>query len=266
MPELPDVEYYRRYVNATALHHSISRVTVNVLELLEDTTPATLRRRLEGQAFSATRRHGKYLFIELDDVGYLVVHFGMTGRLQYFRQDRGLPAHTGLLLSFDNGFELAYTTTRKLGRIGITGSVEDYVASHRLGPDALAISLQQFLDLAVGHKGALKTWLTDQNRVAGIGNVYADEILFQARLHPTRRPAELSERELARLFRALRRVLRTAIRARAEPERLPGSFLLPHRDGDQHCPVCGGSLRMLSVAGRRACYCPTCQPAGVPSS
>ncbi|HEY9149582.1 MAG TPA: DNA-formamidopyrimidine glycosylase family protein, partial [Gammaproteobacteria bacterium] len=118
MPELPDVEAYKRYLDATALHSAVEQVEVQAPEILEGTTPQGLGRALKGHVFANSRRHGKYLLVQLDDGPWLTLHFGMTGDLLYHRQDVNTPAHTQCRFSFGNGYELDYIAPRKLGHIG----------------------------------------------------------------------------------------------------------------------------------------------------
>lgn len=134
------------------------------------------------------------------------------------------------------------------------------MAARTLGPDALTLGYADFRALAKGRRGSAKSWLMDQSILAGIGNIYSDEILFQAGIHPKRAVTDLDERVLEALHKALRRVLRLAIDAHAEPDHLPPGYLLPQRKAHGRCPRCGGSLAQLKAAGRTAYYCPQRQP------
>lgn len=259
MPELADVEVYRQYLNATALHQPIEHIHVESDAILADTTPQGLGRALKDNQFDATRRHGKYLFIELHNGGWLAIHFGMTGSLQYFGADTKPPDYTQLLLSFKNGHQLAYVAPRKLGRIALTDSPQDFIDAHALGPDALALSPADFKQLAEGRRGGVKAWLMDQKTIAGIGNVYSDEILFQARLHPKTNVSELDEAALNTLYQKIHQVFDAAIKARVDPAQMPDSFLLPHREKGGKCPNCNGQVKKISVSGRNGWYCPVCQ-------
>lgn len=260
MPELPDVETFRRYLDATALHQPIGKVRVGAPRLLRGITPQGLGRRLHGRALESTRRHGKHLFARVDEAGWLVLHFGMSGRLQYAKASGRLPQDAELLLRFANEAGLAYIAPRKLGRIDWSGAPDDYIASRGLGPDALALDHAAFRDLARGRRGGVKSWLMDQGSLAGIGNLYADEILFQAGIHPGHAVAQLDDSALQALHKAMGRVLRQAIEARAEPDAMPRSFLLPRRHAGARCPRCGERLAAIKLAGRTACFCPRCQP------
>lgn len=262
MPELADVEVYRQYLNATTLHQAIEHTHVESSDILADTTPQALGRALKDNQFNSTRRHGKYLFIELHNGGWLVMHFGMTGSLEYFGADKKAPDHTRLLLSFKNGHRLAYVAPRKLGRITLTDAPRTFIDAHDLGPDALALSPAEFKQLAEGRRGGVKAWLMDQQTIAGIGNIYSDEILFQARIHPKTRVGALDEKALDTLYHKMHKVFDAAIKARADPEQMPDSFLLPHREKGGKCPNCSGKIKKISISGRNGWYCPACQKQG----
>jgi formamidopyrimidine-DNA glycosylase len=259
MPELPDVEHYKRYLDATALHQRIRRVHVLAPTLLHGLSPQALGRRLHGRGLERTHRHGKYLFARADSQGWLVLHFGMTGSLSYFAHGSDPPDYTRLFLDFDNGFRLAYTAPRKLGCIAMTRDPKTVVAEHRLGPDAMDLNAEGFRALARGRRGNVKSWLMNQHVIAGIGNVYADEILFQARVWPRRSVTALSDAELERLYAEMRRVLSAAVDAHVDPREMPADFLLPHRGPRGRCPRCAGALRQIKLAGRTAYCCPRCQ-------
>ena len=259
MPELPDVETWRRYLDATALHQEVDLVRVPAPRVLAGTTPQGLGHALKGRRIDETSRHGKYLFARLDTNGHLVLHFGMTGQLRYSR-DGDSDCEATACIHFSNGAQLDYIAPRKLGRIALSGSVNGFVAAHQLGPDALSIDAEQFADLVQGRHGAVKSWLMNQHIMAGIGNVYSDEILFQARIHPRHQVKALDSDRLRDLHEALHEVLEAAIEAGADPDRMPESFLLPHRRDGGHCPCCGADLDTTRVGGRTAWFCPRCQP------
>jgi len=259
MPELPDVEVLRRYLDATALHQPIARLQVASPGLLRGTTPQGLGQALHDAAFASSARHGKSLFALLDNGGCLVLHFGMSGALRYFRHAARPPPHTGCLLVFANDSRLAYVAPRKLGRIALADSVAGFVDARNLGPDALALDWEAFERLARLRRGAVKSWLMNQQVLAGIGNLYSDEILFQSGVHPRCPLTDLDRDRLRRLHHALHSVLHTAIDAGADPQRMPASFFLPHRRPDGHCPQCEAALEATGIAGRSAWFCPRCQ-------
>jgi formamidopyrimidine-DNA glycosylase len=257
MPELPEVETYHRYFNATSLHQKIAQIHVQEAALLVDTSPQGLGRALKNHTFDSTCRHGKYLFTELDSGNWLVLHFGMSGELDYGRSP--VPEYTQLAIEFSNGYRLAYVAPRKLGHIALVDRPEYWIDRKKLGPDALALSIGELLQLAASRRGAVKSWLMDQHAIAGIGNLYSDEILFQCRIYPGRAVGDLSEAELKEIHRKLHDVLETSIAVQADPDRLPKEFLLPRRHEGEQCPRCGSELQNTKIASRTSWFCPHCQ-------
>lgn len=260
MPELPDVEVNRRYLQATSLHRRIDHVRVPSPEVLDDTSPQGLGRSVHGHTFEKVTRHGKYLFVALDGGGDLVLHFGMTGELHYAGKPAGPPPYTACLFVFEDDSSLAYISKRKIGHVALAESREAFVRRHDLGPDVLDLDAKRFIQLAEAHRGSVKTWLMNQQVMAGIGNEYSDEILFQAGIDPRCPVSDMDHGELRRLLRTLQRVLEKAITAGADPDRLPSGFLLPHRHEGGSCPGCGGTVKSVRIGGRRGWYCPACQP------
>jgi formamidopyrimidine-DNA glycosylase len=257
MPELPDVEVYRRHLEAHALGRVVARVELrDGLRMLEGVSAAQLRRALEGRPLDATRRLGKYLFAHVADDGWLLFHFGMTGRLRY-GSDEEDAAHNVLLLHFADGGALAYNSRRRLGRFGVVDDPQAYAAAKRLGPDALGLDEAGFLRRLEGRSGAVKGVLMNQAVVAGIGNVYSDELLYQAGIHPQTPLDRIDDAGRRALYRALGAVLTTAIDRGAAPERLPDDWLTPRRGRrNARCPACDAPLRRISVGGRSGYFCP----------
>jgi formamidopyrimidine-DNA glycosylase len=262
MPELPDVEVFKRYFDATSLHQEIEGVEVGSTRVLRGTSQSGLAEGLKDRSFVSTNRHGKYLLAHFDNRLVMVLHFGMTGYLKYFKQTEKDPLHDRLMITFANGFHLAYDSQRKLGEIRLIGDEDDFIhRQKRLGPDALRVPLPDFRDILSASRAAIKSALMNQQRLAGIGNVYSDEILFQAGIHPGTKARDLDEKILEKLFESMEDVLEKAIALRADPKEFPGSFIIPHRDGDGKCPRCSVPLQSEKTAGRTAYFCPKCQNA-----
>lgn len=261
MPELPDVETMRRYVDATSLHKKIVGVEVNAPRMLKGVSAGRFAANLENQRFESTERHGKFLFVELGADSWLVLHFGMTGHLEYRKNARKATPPVRLLVRFSNGYELAGIWQRRLGRIGLTESPAALARDQGLGPDAYEpeLALEDFRRMVRGRRGSVRSALMDQGFMAGIGNIYSDEILFQAQIHPRAEARRMNGEALAQLHRVMRHVLRVAIERQADPERLPSSWLLPHRREGEHCPRCGATLRRIDFSGRTSFLCPACQ-------
>src|SRR5438128_1386413 len=194
MPELPDVETFKRYLDTTSLHQRISAVDVRSAYVLKGVSAHELARRLKERSFESSRRHGKHLFVRADRDLWLRLHFGMTGSLEYFKHEEDAPRHTRVLFVLANTYCLAFEDQRKFGEVGLVADVDEYLGKRGLGPDALDISLSQFRELLRTHRGAVKTILLNQKLIAGIGNIYADEILFHARIHPATEIGRLGEK------------------------------------------------------------------------
>jgi formamidopyrimidine-DNA glycosylase len=264
MPELPDVELYRRTLEGHALHERIARVVVSDARILGDLAAKAFVARLQGNRLESSRRHGKHLLVRLARDGWLTMHFGMTGSLEYVEPAGADVPYDRVRFDLGSG-GLVYVNRRMLGRVGLADDADAFIAAAELGPDALdpAFDLAAF-SAALDGRRDLKSALMDQSLVAGIGNIYADEILFQARLHPKTPARSLGNAKRKALFGKVREVLEAAVDrgAGAEQflERLPKSWLLPHRHEGGTCPRGHGKLATLKAAGRTSYHCPRCQP------
>ncbi|HYZ40641.1 MAG TPA: DNA-formamidopyrimidine glycosylase family protein [Stellaceae bacterium] len=267
MPELPDVELFKRHLDATCLGRMIRGITVNDARILAGVSPAELARRLGGARLTESRRHGKHLLVGLHPSGCLVMHFGMNGGLQHFEEGESKPPYDRVQFDFADRHHLAYVNPRLLGQVSLATDAASFVAEQGLGPDALdaGFDYAAFERALSGRKRDVKSLLMDQAVIAGIGNIYSDEILFQARIHPRARSDRLGDDAKRQLFSCMKEVLQTAIEAGAAAERLverlPRSFLVPHRERGGQCPRCVGEIAADKFSGRTAYYCPRCQPA-----
>lgn len=262
MPELPDVEVFRRYLQSTSLKRKVRNVRTTREELYRDRGRGDVVKALKGSRLEDTRRYGKNLFVKLSGGKWLLLHFGMSGFLKSYRKPSEAPAHQRLVMELDDGSNLAYDSQRLLGTVSVVESPEEYAGRKGLGPDALSdgMSSERFAELLAGSKATVKSALMDQGRIAGLGNVYTDEALFQAGIHPRRRAGGLSEKEMKKLYRTMTRVLRKAIDFCAEASNAPRSWLLPRREEGAACPGCGGSIERTKISGRTTYFCPRCQP------
>lgn len=256
MPELPDVQVFREYADATCLHQEIQGVHLrDVDRLLKGVSTTTLRRKLSGKEFDRTHRHGKHLFLEVEGDGCLMLHFGMTGYLEYFEDPGGenTPEHAHLILDFQGGHRMAWVNTRKLGELDWAKDATSFVEDRGLGPDALDVEADGLGKMLEVRRGSLKGALMNQELMAGLGNVYSDEILFRTGLHPGRSAGNLDEGTVESLHEDMRHVLKKAIEGRVEE--FPPDFLLPHREEGSQCPRCGGTIRKIRVSGRPTYFC-----------
>jgi len=259
MPELPEVETFKRYLDSTSLHRRITGVEVRDAYVLRGVSSRELARRLNGRRFENSVRHGKHLFVRAGDDLWLRLHFGMTGSLEYLRNDEVPPKTARVIFRFADNCRLAFDDQRKFGEIELIESIDEFLQARRLGPDALEIGLLQFKAIVGKHRGAVKAILLNQQLIAGIGNLYADEILFRARMPPATEAVRMSEKDLKRLFRATRYVLDKAIALKTDFNRLPKSWLLTHRGKRGRCPRCGRALKFATIGARSSWFCPHCQ-------
>ncbi len=260
MPELPDVEVFRRYLESTALHQMIESVHAPAPRLLDGTSAAGLGRMLKGLEFERTERIGKHLLVRVDEGKWVRFHFGMTGSFDY-STDGSTPDYAAVVFEFENGHSLSYLSKRRLGKVSVTEGPEAFHEEEDLGPDALdgIDDPKAFAGMIQGRRGAIKSTLMNQSVVSGIGNIYADEIFFQAQVHPKTAIDDLSEDSLAYIYRVAKRVLQTAIDKGAQPGEFPRSWLIARREEDASCPRCDGEVAKTTVNGRSTYYCSSCQ-------
>jgi formamidopyrimidine-DNA glycosylase len=259
MPELPEVETFKRYLDSTSLHQWITGVEVRDAYVLKRVSASRLARRLKGRRFESSHRHGKHLFVRAGNDLWLRLHFGMTGWLRYLKGDEETSKTVRILFNFANKHRLGFDDQRKFGEIELIKNVDEFLQRRRIGPDALQVGFSEFKRIFRTHRGAVKAILLNQRLIAGIGNLYADEILFRARTHPATEAASLNDKDPKRLFRATRYVLGKAIALKADSNRLPKSWLLPHRGKSGNCPRCGRKLKSAVIGGRTAWFCAHCQ-------
>ena len=273
MPELPEVETYRRFIDELAVGQTIAAVQVLDAHVLAQ-PEAELRAGLLQRTIRGTQRLGKNCFLELDDGHVLVLHFGMTGDVGAYRDAADAPRFTRVaLLLADSGLCLAFVDPRKFGRIRLAESMAAYQQAKKLGPDALQISATELQQKISRRRVFIKPLLLDQHLTAGLGNWIVDEVLFQAKIHPERTGNSLSDKEFLRLHDAIQLVLTTAIREEASYRRFPASFLIHAREWDasatpdspdahHYCPRHPKvAIEKFYVGGRATYICPRCQPA-----
>jgi formamidopyrimidine-DNA glycosylase len=256
MPELPEVETYKRYFARHALGQTIERVDVRDERIL--TIPKDkFVRALKGRTFDEVRRHGKHLFAHVDGGRWLHLHFGMTGDLAYYREGEG-PRFAKVVFDFDNGAHLAFEDMRLFGFAGLVESPEAFIAEAGLGPDPLdrKFTRKRFDELLEGRKGAIKSLLMSQEIVAGLGNLWVDETLYQAGISPRRPVHRIRDSERGALYDAMRRVLREVLARHDRGADPPAEYLYHHREAGERCRKCEGTLRRTVVFGRTTYFCP----------
>lgn len=272
MPELPEVEVARRSLEPVVVGRRITRFDVLKPQALRTHGPAQASKILAGRTTTALRRRGKTLLFSLDGGWTLTFHFALWGLIlardaSSARSPFTPDQHTAIVITLDDGRALEF---RELSLSNLNLYTDDalprveYLAKLGVNADDAALTAKRFRMILNG-KGAIRNLLTDQTRLAGIGNLWALEILYAARVRPARTAAALRDDDWARLFRATRSVLRRGIRAGGEPEfidanGLKGRFrLMVYGRGGQPCRTCGTRLATGRVGGRPAFWCPKCQ-------
>jgi formamidopyrimidine-DNA glycosylase len=283
MPELPEVETVVRGLRAVLPGRSIVDVRLGKTDFIDDA--AALADVLPQKRIVSVERMGKFICLKLSAAEvtagnvdpapaphiYFVVHLGMTGRLYVRPRTETTAPHTHVFCELDDGRELRYTDIRRFGRMLLLADSAIDEFRGRLGEDALDVNAKEFSRRLAGRHAQIKALLLDQRILRGIGNIYADESLWEARIHPARLAARLGAPELAQLRQAIRRVLRNAIRVRGssisnfvDTDGIPGSYQTRHRvygrEGEP-CVRCGTAIRRIIVAGRSSHFCPRCQRA-----
>ncbi|WP_345224396.1 DNA-formamidopyrimidine glycosylase [Hymenobacter koreensis] len=269
MPELPEVETYRRFLHEVVLHQTIAAVEILDAHVLA-VEPDILRRELVGATVTGTRRLGKNCFLELSTGKVLALHFGMTGDVGAYRHDYDVPRFTRVALHLQDGLRVAFIDPRKFGRIRLADNVTAFQSEKKLGPDALDLTAAELATGLAKKKTLIKPLLLDQRLTAGLGNWIVDEVLFQAAVHPERRAASLSADEVTRLHAAVQLVLRTAIEQEATYRQFPATFLIharewdtapdPQSDAHRFCPRDKALIVKKYVGGRATYFCTVCQP------
>jgi formamidopyrimidine-DNA glycosylase len=275
MPELPEVETVRRTLDQLAAGRTITGVEIGTFAgVIGERSASEFSGSVVGRQITGIERRAKYLFLMLDDGCAIMVHLRMTGQLVIASASDPALRFEHLRLDLDDGRQIRFADQRKFGRVlhlfpAEIAAIDRRLGPEPLGPDFTAEALRQRL---ASRTGRLKGALLDQSAIAGLGNIYVDEALFRARLHPERTPRGLTTTELRRLHRAIRSTLRDALANR-------GTTFSNYRDAtgatgeNQHalnvygrgtrgepCPRCGRPLHRIVVAGRGTHLCPWCQP------
>ena len=267
MPEIPDLEAIRWFMDRHLRGRTVEQVEVRFPWLVRSVEGLD---SLAGHAFTGVRRTGKFLILETDDARLLVVNPMLTGRFAWADPGERQRSTTCIALSFAGGEQLRYSDARRMGRwyLVAAGALDEVPQFAELGPDALEGDEETFVARLSRRRGQLKNTLTNQQFVAGIGNAYSDEVLWEAGLHPHRKGSTLDEPDRRRLYRAMRTTferampvlrehVRDGLRQRNEEWR---EHLRVHRRAGEPCPRCGEPIRDQTRGGRETDYCLKCQP------
>jgi formamidopyrimidine-DNA glycosylase len=273
MPELPEVETVRSSLEPILAGRRFERVEISDARLTRPDAPDEVAAELVGEEVAAVRRRGKYVVVAFASGRHLLVHLRMTGGFQH-PIAAGDDPHRRAVVELDDGSDLAYRDVRRFGTWLLLepGELEGYLDA-RIGDEPLedAFTTASFARSLAGRRAPVKAALLDQKAVAGVGNIYADEALWHARIHPLRPAGELSPDEVAELRRAVRKSLRLGIArqgatlrdyrdANGREGRMQAEFRVYGRL-DEPCDRCGTPIAKTRVAGRGTWFCPTCQTA-----
>ncbi|MCU0444420.1 MAG: DNA-formamidopyrimidine glycosylase [Microscillaceae bacterium] len=261
MPELPEVESFRRYFEATALGQKVVRLEINAPKIVQSPI-AEVESALINHTLVSTDRIGKYLFVQTSANKTLMLHFGMTGELEYFRDIDLTPRFTRVLFWLENGF-LAFTDPRKFGKLAVGNSIAEFQQAKKLSTDALTITLTEFAKNLGKRKMPIKSALLDQKVAAGVGNWIADEILFQAKIHPQTLVWQLTTEQIALMYQKMQAILRLAVQHEAYYRDFPRDYLIHSRgwtdEEPANCPNCDSKIPHIYISGRASYYCEQCQ-------
>jgi formamidopyrimidine-DNA glycosylase len=274
MPVLPEVETVVRGLREPLVGRRIVGVRLGKTDFIDD--PIALGERLPGSKIARVERYGKFITLALQPLEsaqsefYFFIHLGMTGQLMSRRPYEPVAAHTHAFVELDDGRELRYTDIRRFGRMLLVAESEKEKFHGQLGRDPLEINEKEFVTEFSGRRARVKALLLNQSVLRGMGNIYTDESLWRARIHPARLASNLQPAQLKALYKAMRAVLSNAIRLRGssisdylDAEGLPGTYQSRHRVYGREgkpCPRCRTAIRRVVVAGRGTHFCPQCQP------
>jgi formamidopyrimidine-DNA glycosylase len=271
MPELPEVETIARGLQRLLVGRIVCAVSVTWLRTIGSPDPQRFVAGLVGRRVCSAGRRGKYLVLALD-TGYLLVHLKMSGRLRVLPAAEPLGPHTRVALDLDDGQQLRFDDARKFGRMYLVEDLGEVTGA--LGPEPLddGFTLEAFARMLANRSGRLKPLLLNQHFLAGVGNIYADEALFRAGLHPLSPASSLTREEQARLHEAIRHVLAEAVahggttlddHGYVDAEGQVGGFQLQvavYQQQGNPCRRCGTPIERMVIGQRSAHYCPKCQP------
>jgi formamidopyrimidine-DNA glycosylase len=284
MPELPEVETVARGLRRTVLGRRILSVRLGKTDFIDD--PAALEQHLPGRQIEAVERFGKFMLLRLSPTqaalatgesengdaapAALLVHLGMTGEIASHAASQPCGKHTHVCMPLDDSRELRYTDPRRFGRLAYLNQSLLEKELPRFGADPLEISASEFAQQTRSRRARIKALLLDQSFLRGVGNIYADESLWRAKIHPARLASSLSEKQAILLHRALQEILRKAIEMHGssisdfrDADGEPGWYQRHHRAYDREgkpCHRCRTAIRRMIVAGRSSYFCPNCQP------
>ncbi len=271
MPELPEVETIKNELLPHIVGRQVTGVTLFWEGIVRQPTVEEFYSRLIGQGLTGLARRGKYLIFSLTSSEVLIIHLRMTGSLLVGQDSVEPPKYTRAIIHLDKDINIFFRDPRKFGVMWLVKDIDSVIG--KLGPEPLEAGFtpQVLAQRLTNRTAPIKALLSDQTFIAGIGNMYADEALFAARVHPLRLGGSLSPEEIEHLHRAIQRVLCSAIGNKGasvenyfRPDGTLGTahfqFQVAHRLSGKFCPVCGTPIERIPIRNRGSYFCPKCQP------
>lgn len=261
MPELPEVHNFKQYFDAAATGQTIDKVVVQDDKIIRNMPGQAFADACAGRTIVDSLRRGKYLFANLKNGECILLHFGMTGDLNLYQEPEDQGRFERFAFHFTDGNILGFEDPRKFARILYLKNRDAYIAETKLGPDALNLEEAYFLEKCVGRKTTLKGFLLNQSVVAGLGNLYVDEICYRQKLHPASKLNKLSEEQLKGVYREIIEVMTFATNNAPYYRNYPEKwFWHVWRKEGQPDPDTGGEVKVTKVAGRTTYYVEGRQP------
>ena len=271
LPEMPEVETIKLQLREKVKGKRIERIQVILDKPLKGITVEEFKDRVEGSSIKEIRRRAKILIIGLSTGESLLIHLKLTGRLLYLKPDEPIEKHTHLIFHLSGGRQLRFWDLRQFGYVKlISGELAEEPKLKELGPEAIGLNLDEFRRLLAGKRsGKIKPLLMNQNFIAGIGNIYSDEVLFYAGIHPARNVATLTVKEVVKLHEGIKKILPAAVRYGGSSVDdyvdlygEQGNYVMYHRAyrrTGEPCERCGVAIKRIKLGGRSAHFCPRCQ-------
>ncbi|MFW5786970.1 MAG: bifunctional DNA-formamidopyrimidine glycosylase/DNA-(apurinic or apyrimidinic site) lyase [Halanaerobiales bacterium] len=273
MPELPEVESIVNGLKKLIIGSEIKYTIIREKKIIGFPRPEKFKNESQGKKVININRRGKYILINLDNVKEIVIHLRMTGKLLVLPRGKDYNKHTHIIFQLTNSRDLRFNNIRKFGRVYLIdkGDYDKAGGLAELGPEPLSddFTFLDFVELFEGRTARIKSLLLNQKFIAGLGNIYTDEALFRAGIHPARCADTISESELLKLYKAIREILKLGIKykgtsfsdyvnALGEAGKFQEKLNVYQKEGEK-CPVCGSIIEKEKLSGRSSHYCPECQ-------
>jgi len=268
MPELPEVQTIVDGLNKIILGKKIKSISTDSSRVFSQ---KDFKKGVEGSKITIIRRRGKFIIIELSNTRAILIHLGMTGNLFYLKKESFPEKHDHMVMKFSDHTQLRYNDQRKFGKIKMIdlAKLENVSEIGQLGSEPLKISLKDFVNIFQRRKGRIKTALLNQKILAGLGNIYSDEALFDAKIHPLTKIDNLNQTKLKALYSSIKKILKKAIQSGGTSvddylnvDGQEGFFQFKlkvyGREGEP-CPRCGAKIKRIKISQRSSHYCPRCQ-------